>query len=74
MAAAPDCLRVAAALPAMLTDGEFRVAFMDAARANGALEKHGPQWAVTTIRNALKTAQNDQLPPLARQFRTGAAT
>jgi hypothetical protein len=53
-----------------LTDDEFRSALMNAARANGSLMKHGPAWAVTTIRNAIVCASNDPLPPLARVFRT----
>jgi hypothetical protein len=54
----------------LLTEIEFRGAFMDAARTNGALAKHGVQWAVTTIRRAITMAQNDPLPPLANRFRT----
>jgi hypothetical protein len=57
----------------VLTEAEFRSAWMDAARANGALAKHGPVWAVTTIRNAINKAQGDPLPPLARAFRTEVA-
>jgi hypothetical protein len=54
----------------VLTENEFRAAWMDAARANGALATHGPTWAVTQIRRAIITAQNDPLPPLANRFRT----
>ena len=57
----------------VLSENEFRSAWMDAARANGALAKHGPVWAVTTIRNAINKAQGDPLPPLARAFRTEVA-
>jgi hypothetical protein len=53
-----------------LSENEFRSALMDAARANGALEKHGIAWAVTTIRSAIVRAANDPLPPLARVFRS----
>ena len=53
-----------------LTEQELRSAFMDAARANGALAKHGAPWAVTSIRSALNASRSDTLPPLARQFRT----
>ncbi len=53
----------------LLTEQELRSAFMDAARTNGALAKHGAPWAVTAIRSALNTSRNDTLPPLARAFR-----
>ena len=53
-----------------LSELEFRGAFMEAARANSALAKHGPAWAETTLRSALNCARNDALPPLARGFRT----
>jgi hypothetical protein len=53
-----------------LSENEFRSALMDAARANGALAKHGPAWAVTTIRSAINRASKDPLPPLARAFRS----
>lgn len=53
-----------------LTEQELRSAFMDAARNNGALAKHGAAWALAAIRSALNTSRNDALPPLARAFRT----
>ncbi len=52
-----------------LTNGEFRSAFLEAARTNGALQKHGPQWAATALRSAIEKSQPDGLPPLAREFR-----
>jgi hypothetical protein len=58
----------------VLTENEFRAAWMDAARANGALAKYGPAWAVTAIRNAIKKAEGDSLPPLANRFRTGTGS
>lgn len=54
----------------VLTDHEFCLAFIDAARSNGALQKHGAQWARQTIQNALNRSQADALPPLARAFRS----
>lgn len=54
----------------VLTEAEFRSTFIDAARANGALQKHGYNWASKTIHNALNRSQADALPPLAREFRT----
>jgi hypothetical protein len=56
----------------VLTENEFRVAWIEAARANGALAKHKPRWAVVTIRNAITKAAGDPLPPLARAFRREA--
>jgi hypothetical protein len=53
-----------------LSEIEFRGTLMDAARANGSLVKHGPVWAVSTIRNAINCAGKDPLPPLSRAFRS----
>jgi hypothetical protein len=53
-----------------LSDAEFRAAFMEAARTNGALQKHGPQWAVKALRSALDKSRTDTRPPLARAFRS----
>jgi hypothetical protein len=58
----------------VLTEDEFRVAWMDAARANGALAKHGAAWAVVTLRNAITKASGDPPPPLANRFRTGTVS
>ena len=52
-----------------LSDAEFRAAFIEAARTNGALQKHGLHWAENAIRSAIDRARNDALPPLAREFR-----
>ena len=53
-----------------LSEQEVCAAFDDAARANGALRKYGRAWAEAALRSALASAQNDALPPLAREFRT----
>lgn len=53
-----------------LTSQEFRAAFLDAARANGALAKHGQTWADTVLNSAIARAGNDAVPHLAREFRT----
>ena len=53
-----------------LSGQEVCAAFIEAARANGALGKHGQAWADAALRSALVSAQNDALPPLAREFRT----
>jgi hypothetical protein len=57
----------------VLTEAEFRAALLDAAKANGALAKHGSAWAESAIRRALVAGSRDQLPPLARAFRSGGA-
>jgi hypothetical protein len=57
----------------VITENEFRTTFMEAARSNGALQKHGSVWAVNTLRNALNRSQADALPPLAREFRSEGA-
>ena len=53
-----------------LTSQEFRAAFLDAARAHGALAKHGQTWADTVLNSAIARAGNDAVPHLAREFRT----
>ena len=53
-----------------LTESEFRSAFVEGARTNDALQKHGPQWALKALRSAINYSCNDFLPPLAREFRT----
>lgn len=53
-----------------LSEQDVCAAFVDAARANGALGKHGQAWADAALRSALASAQRDALPPLARAFRT----
>ena len=53
-----------------LSEQEVCAAFVDAARANGALRKYGQAWAEAALRSALASAKNDALPPLAREFRT----
>jgi hypothetical protein len=57
----------------VITEAEFKAALLDAAKANGALAKHGRQWAESAIRRALVVSNRDPLPPLARAFRTGGA-
>lgn len=57
----------------VITEAEFRAALLDAAKANGALAKHGSAWAESAIRRALVRGNGDPLPPLARAFRTGGA-
>ncbi len=57
----------------VVTENEFRTVFMDAGRSNGALQKHGADWAIKTLRNALNRSQADTLPPLAREFRSEGA-
>jgi hypothetical protein len=52
-----------------LSEQEIRSAFLDAARANGALGKYGLVWADATLRSAFSRARNDALPRLAREFR-----
>ena len=54
-----------------LLETELRSALHQAATANGALT-HGERWFAGCISRALRYGQNDQLPPLARRFRTGA--
>jgi hypothetical protein len=57
----------------VISEGEFRAVLLDAARANGALAKHGPAWAEGAIRRALVVSNGDPLPPLARAFRSAGA-
>lgn len=54
----------------LLSENEFRMPFLDAARANWALQHYGRTWADKELRRALMRSQNDPLPPLAREFRT----
>lgn len=56
----------------VITEHEFTAAFLDAAHHNGAIHAHGLGWAHATLASALRAAQADPLPPLARAFRTEA--
>ena len=55
----------------VLTESEFRCAFMDAAGANGSLRKYRVADISNAIRNALTASSNDPLPLLARKYLTG---
>ena len=55
----------------VLAQGEVRTGLLEAWRANGGASKHGERFAEGAIRRALELGRNDQLPPLARQFREG---
>lgn len=52
-----------------LTEAEIEGAFLDASAANGALSKYAVKDLVSQIRNGLRRAQADGLPPLARIHR-----
>ena len=52
-----------------LTEAEIEGAFLDASTANGALSKYAIKDLVSQIRNGLRRAQADGLPPLARIHR-----
>ena len=52
-----------------LSDAEIEGAFLDASAANGALSKYAIRDLQSQIRNGLRKAQADGLPPLARVHR-----
>jgi len=52
-----------------LTDDEIESAFIEASRANGALSKYAVKDLMAQIRNGLRRATSDQLPPLSRRAR-----
>lgn len=54
-----------------LSEGEFLATLQQATAENGALTKYGPTWVAHTLRSAIIKSRGDQLPPLARAFRTG---
>lgn len=49
---------------AVLSDDEFKAAFLAAANANGSIARYGQRWAMTELDRAKQTARNDQLPQL----------
>jgi hypothetical protein len=53
----------------MLTDAEIESAFIEASASNGALSKYAAKDLIAQIRNGLRRATSDQLPPLARRSR-----
>ena len=55
---------------AVLSDDEFKAAFVAAANANGSIARYGQRWALTELDRAKQTARNDQLPQLLTD-RTG---
>ena len=55
----------------LLSEGEFLATLQQATAENGSLGKYGPTWVAHTLRSALIKSRGDQLPPLARAFRTG---
>jgi Bifunctional DNA primase/polymerase, N-terminal len=54
-----------------LADAEIEAALLDACAANGALSKYAMRDLQTQIRNGLRKARADGLPPLARAHRRG---
>ena len=50
----------------LLTETDVETAVMDACSLNGALRKYGRNDLLQQVRNGLKNALGDQLPPLAR--------
>jgi hypothetical protein len=56
----------------VLQTAELRDAFQGAANQNGALPRYGQRWLDDTIARALEAGRNDDLPPLARRFRSGS--
>lgn len=71
-----ELFRIAAALGryvanGVLSEAELYQTLSDAATENGALPDHGWDWFNDCVQRALSLAQNDPLPPLARQFRRG---
>ena len=59
---------------AQLSYAEVLQALREAARSNGSLQKHGDRWLTGCVARALRMAQNDPLPPLARQFRSASTS
>ena len=57
----------------VLAAAEIVEVFVAAAEANGALARYGATWVRGTVQRALERGARDQLPPLAREFREGAA-
>jgi hypothetical protein len=53
----------------LLTDAEIESAFLDASTSNEALSKYTEKDLITQIRNGIRRATSDQLPPLARRYR-----
>lgn len=57
----------------VLSEAETVAALTEAAAANRSLARYGQRWADSTIKRALFAGRNDDLPPLARCFRSQGA-
>lgn len=57
----------------VLAAAEIVEAFITASEANGAIARYGVAWVRGTVQRGLERGTNDALPPLAREFREGAA-
>ena len=57
----------------LLTEAEIEQAFLDASASNGSLSKYAAQDLLSQIKNGLRRAVNDVLPPLTRIHRRASS-